>query len=223
MVNSGRCGAASVATPDDAHDWHPSKQQLASDEQLQWSRNEMATGASGRGRASTPAWAQAVTTKVCNKYGLSWWDKDVRWRTDRTGKKYSTGVTRWTMGTHETAPCYVTVTAGTDVIDQCVTLLHELAHVIVGHDAAHGSQFWKVAFTLFCEYEMPFPYWYYSSAQYKETAMHTAEIMFDISTEHQRTCREIMDRKRKLGSVNIDSWQPVRFPWRELLQLDVDA
>lgn len=182
----------------------------------------MTRGASKRGQGTTPAWAIAVATKVKRMRGLDWWEIDVRWRTDRTGKVKSSGVTNWTMGTGPTSPCYITVTAGTDIIDQAVTLVHELAHVVAGHAAAHNAGFWKICFELFVDLDLPFYYCYYSSAQYRDTAAWVAETLYQIPEEYKHKCREYCNGSRHLGVLITKSWHPTKFNWKMVLDIDDD-
>jgi hypothetical protein len=94
---------------------------------------------------TAPGWAQSLVAAVCE-------DADVRpprllWRSRRAGP--STGVARRSAGT-------VSVRAGSDPLDQRLTLLHELAHWIAPagrrrgrRTVHHGRAFYAVAFDLY--------------------------------------------------------------------------
>ena len=94
---------------------------------------------------TAPAWALALVATVCA-------DADVRaprlaWR--RRAGTSSTGVTRRRDG-------IVAVRAGTDELDQRLTLLHELAHWLSpaprrqrGARSHHGRAFYDIAFELY--------------------------------------------------------------------------
>ena len=64
-----------------------------------------------------PAWASGLVRDVCSAAGVTL--PTLRWR--RALRSASSGVTRRTIGS-------ISVTAGTDELDQRLTLLHELAH-----------------------------------------------------------------------------------------------
>jgi hypothetical protein len=88
---------------------------------------------------------------VCATAGVS--TPVVRWRTAR--RPGSSGVTRRTAGS-------VSVTAGTDPVDQRLTLLHELAHWLGpaprrrrGRVQHHDARFYEIAFNLYRTYDIP--------------------------------------------------------------------
>src|SRR5688572_25436186 len=92
-----------------------------------------------------PAWATSLVIDVCAEAGLE--PPRLSWRRRRA--EASTGVARRTEG-------MVSVRAGTDPVDQRLTLLHELAHWIApparrrGRRAVHhGRAFYAVAFELY--------------------------------------------------------------------------
>lgn len=94
---------------------------------------------------SAPAWALDLVRAVCADARVA--PPRLLWRTRRDGP--STGVARRSEGT-------VSVRAGSDPIDQRLTLLHELAHWIApvarcrGRSSVHhGRAFYAVAFTLY--------------------------------------------------------------------------
>ena len=92
-----------------------------------------------------PAWALALIREVCEEAGAPF--PILHWR--RSSRSHSSGVSRRGEGT-------IAVTAGSDEIDQRVTLLHELAHWIgpmprrsrrrVVH---HDARFYATAFGLY--------------------------------------------------------------------------
>jgi hypothetical protein len=94
---------------------------------------------------SAPAWARELVRAVCADAGVT--PPRLIWRIRRGGT--STGVARRSGGT-------LSVRAGSDPIDQRLTLLHELAHWIApvtrrrGRRAVHhGRGFYTVAFALY--------------------------------------------------------------------------
>ena len=97
-----------------------------------------------------PAWAVALVAAVCAEAAAD--APRLTWR-HRTGE-HSTGVTRRDQG-------IVAVRAGTDALDQRLTLLHELAHWLApppkrGRRAAHhGRAFYAIAFALYRRHRIP--------------------------------------------------------------------
>ena len=101
--------------------------------------------------AEAPAWARALVVAVCAEADaplprLSW-----RFRTRPT----SSGVTRRHVGV-------ISLSAGTDVDDQRLTLLHELAHWVTpepprrrGRVAHHDRGFYRAAFGLYARHGVP--------------------------------------------------------------------
>ncbi|MDP9468959.1 MAG: hypothetical protein M3P32_09525 [Chloroflexota bacterium] len=98
-----------------------------------------------------PAWAERLVEEVCTAAAVP--SPLLRWR--RTRRSSSSGATRVEAGT-------ISVTAGTDELDQRLTLLHELAHWlgprsrrrrrrIIHHDAA----FFTTAFELYRRHGIP--------------------------------------------------------------------
>ena len=93
---------------------------------------------------TTPAWATDLVAAVCADAGLA--EPRLHWR--RRIDEHSTGVTRRHDG-------MISVRAGSDELDQRLTLLHELAHWLSpaprrGRRAAHhGRTFYEVAFELY--------------------------------------------------------------------------
>jgi hypothetical protein len=98
-----------------------------------------------------PAWAMRLVADVCGDAGVL--QPVVRWR--HAARSASSGVTRRPAGS-------ISVTAGTDLLDQRLTLLHELAHWLGpqprrrrGRAAHHDADFYATAFRLYREHEIP--------------------------------------------------------------------
>jgi hypothetical protein len=92
-----------------------------------------------------PSWASEMVRGVCAAAGVT--EPVMRWR--RARRSASSGVTRRSTGS-------ISVTAGTDDVDQRLTLLHELAHWLGpvprrrrGRVLHHDAQFYAVAFDLY--------------------------------------------------------------------------
>ena len=97
---------------------------------------------------SAPAWAHALVAEVCADAGVA--PPSLSWR--RRRNEHSTGVARRGEGT-------VAVRAGSDELDQRLTLLHELAHWIAPAPRRrrrgtthHGLAFYRTAFALYARY-----------------------------------------------------------------------
>lgn len=93
----------------------------------------------------TPAWATELVALVCADAGVA--PPRLSWR--RRAGEHSTGVTRRAEGA-------VAVRAGSDDVDQRLTLLHELAHWLApaprrrrGRSEHHGRAFYAIAFELY--------------------------------------------------------------------------
>jgi hypothetical protein len=98
---------------------------------------------------SAPAWAVELVTAACGEAGVTTPGRLI-WRLRRAVA--STGVTRH----HERA---ISVRAGSDEIDQRLTLLHELAHWIGpaprrtrARATHHGPAFYRMAFELYARH-----------------------------------------------------------------------
>ena len=98
-----------------------------------------------------PAWAGEIVRDVCATAGVV--QPSVRWRKAR--RPASSGVTRRSAGS-------ISVTAGTDQLDQRLTLLHELAHWVGplarrrrGRVAHHDARFYAIAFELYGRHGIP--------------------------------------------------------------------
>lgn len=102
-----------------------------------------------------PDWAAALVATVCAEVGSR--PPTLRWR--HAARAASSGVARRQQGT-------VSVTAGSDPIDQRLTLLHELAHWVAppaprrgrrGRVAHHDAAFYRVAFALYARHGIAAP------------------------------------------------------------------
>jgi hypothetical protein len=98
-----------------------------------------------------PAWARGLVHDVCSAAGVTL--PTLRWR--RALRSASSGVTRRTSGS-------ISVTAGTDELDQRLTLLHELAHWVGplphrrrGRIPHHDARFYVTAFGLYRVHGIP--------------------------------------------------------------------
>ena len=98
-----------------------------------------------------PAWARDLVREVCAAAGVG--EPLLRWR--RAPRSASSGLARVTAGS-------ISVTAGTDPIDQRLTLLHELAHWLGPRPSRrrrrvpyHDAAFFQVAFELYRRHGIP--------------------------------------------------------------------
>jgi hypothetical protein len=99
-----------------------------------------------------PDWAMALTAAVCRDAGVP--EPALAWR--RRAHEHSTGVARRQLG-------LIAVRAGSDPMDQRLTLLHELAHWLGpvarrrGRRRAvhHGLAFYRIAFALYRRHGIP--------------------------------------------------------------------
>jgi hypothetical protein len=98
-----------------------------------------------------PAWALALVETVCADAGVA--PPRLTWR--RRAATHATGVTRRGDG-------IVAVRAGTDALDQRLTLLHELAHWLSPpprrarrRSMHHGYAFYGIAFGLYRRHGIP--------------------------------------------------------------------
>jgi hypothetical protein len=99
----------------------------------------------------TPAWAADLVREVCAAAGVA--PPLLRWRHAR--RAASSGIARRSAGS-------VSVTAGSDELDQRLTLLHELAHWLGpmprrrrGRVLHHDARFYAVAFDLYRRHGIP--------------------------------------------------------------------
>ena len=96
---------------------------------------------------TAPAWASELVSTVCADAGVD--EPRLAWR--RRDAEHSTGVARRHDGT-------IAVRAGSDLLDQRLTLLHELAHWLSPpprrgrRTVHHGRAFYVIAFGLYRRY-----------------------------------------------------------------------
>ena len=104
--------------------------------------------------ADAPAWARELVGVVCREAGVP--PPRLSWRR-RLERPTSSGVTRRAAGS-------VAVTAGSDPLDQRLTLLHELAHWLGpvperrrgrARTSHHDAAFYGLAFALYRRYGIP--------------------------------------------------------------------
>lgn len=100
---------------------------------------------------SPPAWATELVATACAEAGIE--RPRLAWR--RRDAVHSTGVAR----RHDGA---IAVRAGSDTLDQRLTLLHELAHWVGpeprrrrGRSVHHGRAFYAIAFELYRRHGIP--------------------------------------------------------------------
>ena len=179
----------------------------------------MTYGDSKRGQGTTPVWAKVVGGLIRKEHNLEAWPVDIRWRYNRTGKTFSSGRTVYVAGS-DLSGTYVTVTAGSNTMDEIVVFIHEMAHVVVGHGEGHSYYYWQTAYRLFQRFDLPFAYCYYRSSTYRDTAWWVAEQMYDIPEDTVAKCRAIAAGRVKMPRVDVNNWYPKKFDWRDLLGLE---
>jgi hypothetical protein len=129
---------------------------------------------------SAPAWARELLSQVCTDAGVA--PPRLLWRTRRA--EHSTGVTRHGDGT-------VAVRAGSDQLDQRLTLLHELAHWLAapsrrrrGRSVHHGRAFYAVAFDLYRRHGIPdADALRLESARYRSSLRHAVALRIEGASE----------------------------------------
>ncbi len=102
--------------------------------------------------AEVPAWASELVALTCAETGVG--PPRVAWR--HRERVASSGVTRRGTGS-------ISVVAGTDALDQRITLLHELAHWLTlpaarprrGRAPHHDASFYRAAFALYARHGVP--------------------------------------------------------------------
>ena len=102
--------------------------------------------------AEVPAWAAELVAATCAQAELA--RPRLTWR--RRDRPASSGVTRRGDGS-------ISLVAGTDALDQRITLLHELAHWLTlpavrrsrGRTPHHDAAFYRAAFTLYRRHGVP--------------------------------------------------------------------
>jgi hypothetical protein len=142
---------------------------------------------------TAPAWASALVHAVCTDAGVE--PPRLLWR--RRNDEHSTGVARRSAGT-------ISVRAGSDPLDQRLTLLHELAHWLCPPPARrrrgsrpvehHGLTFYRIAFSLYGRHGVPATdALRLESARYRSSLRHAAALGVEGASEalhaHRRTLR----------------------------------
>jgi len=150
--------------------------------------------------AEAPAWARALVLAVCAEADVP--TPRLVWR--HRDRPMSSGVTR----RHASA---IAVTAGSDPMDQRVTLLHELAHWLApvarrrrGRVAHHDRAFYDIAFALYQRHEVPDGFALTAeSARYPSSLAHARRLGVAGAEAAWR------ERRRLLGA-RARSRQPMR-------------
>lgn len=106
----------------------------------------------------TPSWVPTVVQAVAMNYGRKSLP-EIRWR-NRKDRKCSSGYfhhrkhyARW-IYTHRPNPSFISISAGSDIEDQKLVLLHELAHWL-NPRCNHTIKFWHTAFDLYDDFKIP--------------------------------------------------------------------
>jgi hypothetical protein len=128
-----------------------------------------------RAVGNQPDWVNGVVemvARIANKQDRP----EIAWRQSaKADRIYSSGVTKhWYIpSTHKidySRTVDITVTAGTDPMHSLITLTHELAHWVAGHEAAHSASFWYTAVQLYNELRLPMQFAYLREARYTKEA-----------------------------------------------------
>jgi hypothetical protein len=120
---------------------------------------------------TAPDWAVALVAEVCSDAEVA--PPQLAWR--RRDAEHSTGVARRAAGT-------IAVRAGTDAVDQRLTLLHELAHWLAPRPRRrgathHGRAFYRIAFRLYRRHGIPTAdALRLESARYRSALAHAAAL-----------------------------------------------
>jgi hypothetical protein len=106
----------------------------------------------------TPSWVPTVVQAVAMNYGRKSLP-EIRWRT-KEGRTCSSGCyhrevvyARWGRRKNY-RPAFISITAGSDIEDQMLVLLHELAHWL-NPRCNHTVKFWNTAFDLYDDFKIP--------------------------------------------------------------------
>ncbi|HEY7525362.1 MAG TPA: hypothetical protein VIA82_00800 [Candidatus Limnocylindria bacterium] len=152
--------------------------------------------------AEAPAWARALVLAVCAEADTTL--PRVTWR--RADRPTSSGVTR----RHASA---ISVVAGTDPMDQRLTLLHELAHWLApvarhrGHRrvAHHNRAFYDVAFALYRRHGVPDAFAVSAeSARYPSSLAHARRLRLHGAEEAWDARRaQLRDRARHRRPMQV--------------------
>ncbi|KKN18478.1 hypothetical protein LCGC14_0955360 [marine sediment metagenome] len=117
-----------------------------------------------RGRSvPTPQWATELAREVTDAEGTRM--PTIDWRED--GSMYTGGRT-WTFRGR------ILINAGTDLADQKLVLLHELAHAVLPPHVNHSARFWATAFRLYREHGLDLKDSWQRERSYKQQATRAA-------------------------------------------------
>lgn len=144
--------------------------------------------------AEVPAWARELVATTCAEAGVA--PPRVSWRLrDRVA---SSGVTRRTSGS-------VSVAAGSDPLDQRITLLHELAHWLTlpatrqgRRMAHHDASFYRVAYRLYARHGVTSAALAAEGARYPSSLRHARDLDVPGAGDAWRAHRSQL-RQRALG------------------------
>jgi hypothetical protein len=96
-----------------------------------------------------PVWAQDLMVDLTDRYGKV--VPDVHWINKHVAVYYSGGRTWYAKGdSHKVT--HITISAGSNIASAKEVLLHEWAHAVCGHGAAHGRAFYRALFPMFAAY-----------------------------------------------------------------------
>lgn len=149
---------------------------------------------------SAPAWAEALVAEVCREGGVA--RPRLAWRRRRS--EHSTGVARRSAG-------MIAVRAGSDPLDQRLTLLHELAHWLGPAPSRrrgathHGRTFYRIAFRLYRRHGLSdADALRLESARYPSALRHAVALGLPGAAEAQADRREVLrSRPRRRWSVLV--------------------
>jgi hypothetical protein len=150
---------------------------------------------------TSPTWAIDLVGTVCADAGVA--PPRLAWR--RREHEHSTGVARRDAGV-------VTVRAGTDPLDQRLTLLHELAHWLAPRARRrgrrvehHGRAFYAIAFALYARHGIAAAdALRLESGRYRSSLRHAAALGVPGATEALATHRsELRTRPRRRWRVLV--------------------
>jgi len=151
---------------------------------------------------NAPAWASKLTAEVCAHAGVT--TPRLTWRQRAT--EPSSGLTRRDAGV-------ISVRAGTDAIDQRLTMLHELAHWLAppprrsrrGRTQHHGRAFYLLAFELYRRHGMTdADALRLEAGRYRSALRHAAAIGVPGAAAALATHRaRLLDRPRRKWTVLV--------------------
>ena len=153
--------------------------------------------ASPRAPMTPPAWARELVAEVCAAAGVG--RPSVTWR--RRAGEHSTGVTRHHLGA-------IAVRAGSDPLDQRLTLLHELAHWLTptrrrrGRTPHHDRAFYRTAFGLYRSHGVPD-----ADALGLESARYPSSIGHAVALGVPGAREAAASRRARLRARPVRRWQ----------------